>query len=61
MWTPLLLICYVDRLDCAIPNAPAYRTEQECQEALDHAMNVYELPEGMRIMGHDCYNWGQAS
>jgi hypothetical protein len=50
MWTPLLLICYVDSTDCAIPNAPAYFSEQECLDALDHAMNVYNLPEGMTII-----------
>ena len=61
MWTPLLLICYVDRLDCAIPNAPAYMTELECREALEYAIDAYILPEGMRIMGYDCYNWGQGS
>jgi hypothetical protein len=61
MWTPLLLICYVDSTDCAIPNAPAYSSEQECLDALDHAMNVYNLPEGMAIMGYDCYNWGLES
>ena len=56
MWTPLLLICYVDSTDCAIPNAPAYFSEQECLDALDHAMNVYNLPEGMTIVTYDCYN-----
>ena len=58
MWTPLLLICYVDRFDCAIPNAPAYLTEQECMAALEYAIDVYVLPEGMMIMSYDCYNWG---
>lgn len=61
MWTPLLLICYVDRVDCAIPNAPAYMTEQECMVALEHAIDAFILPDGMMIMGYDCYNWGQGS
>ena len=61
MWTPLLLICYVDSTDCAIHNAPAYFSEQECLDALYHAMNVYKLPEGMTIVTYDCYNWGLES
>jgi len=61
MWTPLLLICYVDRPDCAIPNAPAYLSEQECRVALNYAIDVYQLPEGMAIMAYDCYYWGTES
>ena len=61
MWTPLLLICYIDRPDCAIPNAPAYLTEQECRVALEYAIDAYRLPQGMAIMAYDCYNWGTES
>jgi len=58
MWTPLLLLCYVDRLDCAIPNAPTYPTEQACRESLQYVIDTYRLPEGMVIAGATCYNWG---
>lgn len=61
MWAPLLLICYVDRLDCAIPSAPAYTSEASCLAALEFAIDTYELPEGMMIMGYDCYSWGVGS
>ena len=61
MWTPLLLICYVDSTDCAIPNAPVYYSEEECWAALDHVVETYKLPEGMAIMAHECYNWGTGS
>jgi hypothetical protein len=61
MWTPLLLICYVDSIDCAIPNAPAYMTEEQCLLALDEVLGTFILPTGMMIMGHDCYNWGLES
>jgi hypothetical protein len=40
MWTPLLLICYVDSIDCAIPNAPAYMTEEQCLLALDDVLKT---------------------
>lgn len=58
MWTPLLLVCYVDRADCAIPVAPAYPTQEQCWTALEHAFDAFVLPQGMVIMGYDCYNWG---
>lgn len=58
MWTPLLLICYVDSIDCAIPVAPVYRTEEECLLALEYAIDSFVLPQNMRIMAYDCYNWG---
>jgi hypothetical protein len=58
LWTPLLLICQVDALDCAIPNAPAYRTEQECLEAIHMVINNWQPPEGVIIVGSTCYNWG---
>ena len=61
MWTPLLLICYVDSIDCAIPNAPAYMTEEQCLLALDYVLKTFILPKGMMIMGYDCYNWGLES
>ena len=61
MWTPLLLICYVDSIDCAIPNAPAYMTEEQCLLALDDVLKTFILPKGMMIMGYDCYNWGLES
>jgi hypothetical protein len=61
MWTPLLLICYVDSTDCAIPNAPAYMTEEQCLLALDEVLGTFILPQGMMIMGYDCYNWGLES
>jgi hypothetical protein len=61
MWTPLLLICYVDSTDCAIPNAPAYMTEEQCLLALDDVLKTFILPKGMMIMGYDCYNWGLES
>ena len=61
MWTPLLLICYVDSTDCAIPNAPAYMTEEQCLLALDEVLGTFILPKGMMIMGYDCYNWGLES
>jgi hypothetical protein len=61
MWTPLLLICYIDRPDCAIPNAPAYTSEASCQAALRFAIDNYQRPEGMIIMAYDCYNWGVGS
>jgi hypothetical protein len=61
MWTPLLLICYVDSIDCAIPNAPVYYSEEECWAALDHVVETYKLPEGMTIVTYDCYNWGLES
>jgi hypothetical protein len=52
----LLLICYVDSIDCAIPNAPAYFSA-----ALDHVLKTYILPKGMMIMSYACYNWGLES
>ena len=61
MWTPLLLICYIDRLDCAIPAAPGYPTEEQCLLALDEVLGTFILPKGMTIMGYDCYNWGLES
>ncbi|HEY7823107.1 MAG TPA: hypothetical protein VIG24_09750 [Acidimicrobiia bacterium] len=61
MWTPLLLICYIDSTDCAIPNAPAYFSEESCWSALEYAIDTYELPEGMAITAYDCYNWGRDS
>ena len=61
MWTPLLLVCYIDSADCAIPAAPAYTSEQECWDALEHVVNVYELPEGMVIVSYACYSWGVGS
>lgn len=61
MWTPLLLICYVDSTDCAIPNAPAYFSEEACWSALEYVVDSYELPEGMAIMAYECYNWGTGS
>jgi hypothetical protein len=61
MWTPLLLICYIDRPDCAIPNAPAYLTEQECRVALEYAIDNFLLPDRMTIVAQDCYNWGRDS
>lgn len=61
MWTPLILICYVDRFDCAVPVAPAYPTEEQCLVALDYAVETFTLPEGMAIMAYRCYNWGRDS
>ena len=61
MWTPLLLICYVDSIDCAIPNAPVYMTEEQCLLALDEVLKTIVLLKGMMIMGYDCYNWGLES
>ena len=61
MWTPLLLICYIDSDDCAIPNAPAYFSEESCLVALEYAIDAYRLPEGMAIMAYDCFNWGRGS
>jgi len=61
MWTPLLLICYIDRVDCAIPAAPGYVTEEQCRLALEFAIDSFVLPEGSMIMGYDCYNWGRGS
>jgi hypothetical protein len=28
---------------------------------LDQVLKTYILPEGMMIMGYDCYNWGLES
>jgi hypothetical protein len=42
LWTPLLLVCQVDALDCAIPNAPAYPTEQECLEAIQVVIESWQ-------------------
>jgi hypothetical protein len=61
MWTPLLLICYIDRPDCAIPAAPSYASEVACMAALEFAVDAYVLPEGMAIMGYACYNWGSGA
>jgi hypothetical protein len=61
LWTPLLLICQVDALDCAIPNASAYPTEQECLEAIQIVIESWQLPEGMIIVGSTCCNWGAQS
>jgi hypothetical protein len=61
MWTPLLLICYIDRPDCAIATAPAYFSEESCWAALSFVVGSYPLPEGMTIMAYDCYNWGVGS
>ena len=61
MWTPLLLICYIDRLDCAIPAAPGYPTEEQCLRSLEYAIDSFVLPEGSMIMAYDCYSWGQGS
>lgn len=61
MWTPLLLICYIDSADCAIPTAPAYTSEASCQAALRFALDNYRLPENMLIASHRCYNWGVGS
>ena len=61
MWTPLLLICYIDRPDCAMPAAPAYFTEAECRLALDYAVEAFALPANMTIVAHDCFNWGSGT
>ena len=61
MWTPLILLCYIDRLDCAIPAAPAYLTEQECQDSMAYVLEAYAPPEGAMVMGYVCYSWGQGS
>jgi hypothetical protein len=61
MWTPLILICYVDRADCATPVAPAYPTQDQCLMAVDQVLRTFVLPQGMMIMGYDCYNWGLES
>jgi hypothetical protein len=61
MWTPLLLICYIGSTDCAIPNAPAYLSEQECRVALNYVIDTYRLPEGMIVVAYDCYRWGTES
>jgi hypothetical protein len=61
LWTPLLLICKVDALDCAIPNAPAYPTAQACLEAIQVVIERWQLPEGMIVVGSTCYNWGEQS
>ena len=58
LWTPLILICQVDALDCAIPNAPAYLSEQECREAMETVIENWRLPEGIIIVGSTCYSWG---
>jgi hypothetical protein len=61
LWTPLLLICKVDALDCAIPSAPAYPTEQACIEAIQGVIERWQLPENMIVVGSTCYNWGAQS
>jgi len=61
MWTPLLLICYVDSTDCAIPSAPSYFSEESCWSALEFTVGTLELPDGVAIMAYDCYNWGRGS
>lgn len=61
MWTPLLLICFIDRPDCAIPNAPAYPTKEQCREALEDAAQRFRLPPNMMIVAGDCYGWGRES
>jgi hypothetical protein len=58
MWTPLILICYVDRMDCAVPAAPAYLSEDQCLLALEYALEVFVLPQDMAVMSYACYNWG---
>ena len=60
LWTPLLLICKIDLIDCAIPNAPAYFTEQACLEAIQLVIKNWRLPEGMIIVGSTCYHWGSS-
>jgi hypothetical protein len=45
MWTPLLLICYVDSIDCAIPNAPAYMTEEQCLLAWTKYLEPSSYPQ----------------
>ena len=61
LWTPLLLICKVDALDCAISSAPAYSTEQACLEAIQVVIERWQLPENMIVVGSTCYNWGAQS
>lgn len=58
LWTPLILICKINTLDCAIPNAPTYSTEQACLEAIQLVIKNWRLPEGMIIVNSTCYNWG---
>ena len=61
MWTPLILICYIDRPDCAMPAAPAYLSEEECRASIAYVLEVYQPPQGSRIMAYDCYNWGSGA
>jgi hypothetical protein len=61
MWTPLLLLCYVDSTDCAIPVAPVYWSEQECVAALEYALDNSQLLEGVMVLSYTCHNWGVES
>ena len=61
MWTPLLLICYAETLDCAVPVTPAYVTQTECEAALGYVLSVIALPEGMIVVDSVCYNWGRGA
>jgi len=36
-------------------------TEEQCLLALDEVLRTFVLPQGMMIMGYDCYNWGLES
>lgn len=58
LWSPLILLCYVDSLDCAVPLAPVYFSEQSCLQAVDFVLDQLDLPEGMTVVGTTCYNWG---
>lgn len=59
LWTPLILICVLEGpVDCAIPVAPAYLSEQDCYDAMQEAIDNFVVPEGMAIIDTTCYNWG---
>ena len=55
------MICYVDVLDCAVPVAPAFVSETDCEAALMFALLEMQLPPGMVVVESTCYNWGQGA
>lgn len=61
MWTPLILICFIGTTECAVPAAPAYATEAECQQSIQYALLRMNLAPNLRVMLYACHNWGSGA
>jgi hypothetical protein len=61
MWTPLILICYLGTAECAVPAAPTYATEAECQQAIQGVLLRMTLAPNLRVRSYTCHNWGSGA